>query len=295
LFVAIMALLMAAGPRPDGLPYSQAIESDRFFAHAREAVVGLVTLSYHPPALDILPMYMVILLMVPAVMFLSRISPWLVALLCGALWGASNAGLLDLPAEPWSEREWFFNPFAWQLVFFTGFSIMRGWLRVPCPTLPLVSLAAMIVLATIPFAWEQGFRFAPRLGEIYDAIDPLINKTRFGILRYAHFLAVAYLAMAVVGPHGSRIGGAAADTIRRVGQQSLAVFIGGEFVAQCLGILLDRMGRGELEILVANVVGAACLIAIAAVARWFKSGPWKKPPAMRDVRDTTALARLAGE
>ena len=88
-----------------------------------------------------------------------------------------------------------------------------------------------------------------------------------------------------------------ADTIRRVGQQSLAVFIGGEFVAQCLGILLDRIGRGELEMVLANVIGAACLIAIAAVARWFKSGPWKRPPAPRIAegqRETSAMAQATG-
>ena len=38
---------------------------------------------------------------------------------------------LNFPAEPWSERKWFFNPFGWQLVFFTGFAFMRGWIPAP--------------------------------------------------------------------------------------------------------------------------------------------------------------------
>ena len=33
---------------------------------------------------------------------------------------------MGLPAEPWSDRVWFFNPFGWQLVFFTGFALMAG-------------------------------------------------------------------------------------------------------------------------------------------------------------------------
>ena len=30
---------------------------------------------------------------------------------------------LAFPAEPWSDRTWFFNPFGWQLIFFTGFAL----------------------------------------------------------------------------------------------------------------------------------------------------------------------------
>ena len=38
---------------------------------------------------------------------------------------------LGFPAEPWSDRKWYFNPFGWQLVFFTGFALMRGWIPKP--------------------------------------------------------------------------------------------------------------------------------------------------------------------
>src|SRR5690606_3344872 len=115
------------------------------FTRTADAVLGLFTLTYIPGLFDILPMYLVILAMVPLVMavwlaggrwavFALVVGTWAAANLAG--WARVSAGaegldalqraaasagerlaFLNLPGSLWSDHTWFFNPFGWQLVF----------------------------------------------------------------------------------------------------------------------------------------------------------------------------------
>ncbi len=200
-----------------------------------------------------------------------------------ALWIAGTAGL-NFPAELWftkpSDRMWFFNPFAWQLVFFTGFALMSGWLPAPPVRRSLIWVAAGIVIASVPFAWGKIISQVDAIRDIRQAAAPLFSKTDFGILRYVHFLALAYLAWVAVGPKGARLrrtGWAAAiiDLICRVGQQSLAVFAASMVLARVLGAVLKLAGNGPLAALAVNLAGFALIIGVARLTAYFKGQPWK--------------------
>ena len=65
------------------------------------------------------------------------------------------------------------------------------------------------------------------------------------------------------------------DTIRKVGQQSLAVFVSSLIIAQMVGAFFNIDGRDWFVVLVGNLVGFALLIAIAHSVAWFKSQPWR--------------------
>ena len=138
------------------------------------------------------------------------------------------------------------------------------------------------MLITVPFAWYMTLRAYPELKAINTELKPLITKSDFGALRYIHFLAVAYLAFWAVGEGGRRLAaarglwGRVVDTIRLVGQQSLAVFVTSLVIAQSLGVVLDLIGRSMLNVAAVNLFGFACLIATAWVMRWYKSEPWRK-------------------
>ena len=269
--------------------YVDSLNLRHFFTKTPDLIVGIFTLTYVPNYFDILPMYLVILAMVPLMMALSRISLWAVAAMVGVLWLAANANLLGLtpvafPAEPWSDRNWFFNPFGWQLVFFTGFALMIGWIKPPPVDRRLVIVALAVVLLTVPFAWYRSLQTFPDLRIVSDALGPLTAKTSFGILRYVHFLALAYVAWVAVGPMGSRISGlgrgqVVVDVIRTVGQQSLAVFLMSMFFAQVVGALFKTFGNGGWMALFGNGLGFAVLIATAYGVGWFKRQPWKGLPA----------------
>ncbi|MEP1927933.1 OpgC domain-containing protein, partial [Marinobacter sp.] len=257
-----------------------------FFDNTTLNLPGLLTLTYVPNYFDILPMYIVILALIPVIMIASRISVWAAFAVSIGLWLAANFQLLNLPAEPWSDRSWYFNPFAWQLVFFTGFAFMRGWIPSPPVDQRLIALAVAVLLLSLPFAY---FRIHPNVEfaqTVRDMLKPLWIKSEFGFLRYVHFLALAYLAWVAAGDKGfrlfghGRIWGGFVRIVQKVGQQSLAVFMASLVIAQAAGILRDMVwGRGEwLPQTLSNLLGFAALIAVAYVVAWFKGQPWRKSP-----------------
>ena len=264
-----------------------------------------LTLTYVPNFFDILPMYLLILAMVPLVMAVAQVSKPAVAVLCFVLWLGATVHRLDLPAEPWSDRPWFFSPFAWQAVFFTGFSYARGWLPAPPRRRELVIIAVVILLASAPFSCHYGFScyagwgWFPSLGDIHEDLSDLIDKPHFGILRYVHFLAVAYLAFVFAGPNGSNLRAAIWRRFADVGQQTLAVFLSGLVIAQLLGVVLDRVSFPGMQLL-ANLVGCALLYVVARFMSFWKAGPpgggrgHSVEPAAEPQPGASKLSRVAG-
>ena len=271
------------------------VESDKWTN--QDIWLSFMTLRYIPNYFDILPMYMIVLILMPILMALAKINKFLIAAFVVGCWLLAQKSLmtslgladyrLAFPAEPWTERTWFFNPFGWQLVFFTDFAFMKCWLPNPPVTPLLFGIALFIVLANVPFSsigvrefdfdWARDWRKENRAW---------ITKSDFGILRYVHFLALAYLAWVLAGDKGknllprgsgvfSRVWEKLLGIILKVGQQSLAVFVVSMFTARLMGFLLDWLGRETATSLSVNAFGALILIVTAYAASWFKSQPWR--------------------
>ncbi len=132
----IVATLCVAGNRflNTGVDYIDLLNLTFFFQNTEDALLGLYGLFYVPNYFDILTMYMVVLAMLPPVMLLARAHPALAGAACVILYLAVPLFRLELPAEMAFERPWFFNPFAWQLLFFTGYFLAAGWIRPPAVT-----------------------------------------------------------------------------------------------------------------------------------------------------------------
>ena len=278
-FLVIAALMSVAGTKPDGTSYIQSLNLLRFFDDPAPLLIGLLTLTYVPNYFDILPMYMIILALMPVMLLADRVHPVLPMLLMVVLWLTAQFSLVHFPAEPWTERPWFFNPLGWQLIFFLGFFLMRGTLKPPPLNRWLMMLAIAVVVTSIPFAWHRILDASPFFREAAHALLPLTNKSEFGLLRLVHFLALAYIAVHAVGVAGRRLIHPGIYPVTRVlmkvGQQSLAVFMTGMVVAQIIGIWLDHAGRTPLPTTIGNLVGFAALIATAYLVGWFKAAPWK--------------------
>lgn len=274
-FVVVVAIMTVAGTRYDGVSYVDSLNLVPFMEDPGHLLVGLLTLTYVPNYFDILPMYVVILALMPLMVLAGRLNVYLPFVLMIVLWFATQFGLTALPAEPWSDRSWFFNPFGWQLLFFTGFFLMRGVLPVPRFDCRLAIIATAVVVATVPFAWTR-FQDAHPFFQIAAAqITVLTDKTNFGLLRFVHFTSLCYIAVHLVGEKGARLRGGFVAVLTVVGQQSLAVFITGMIIAQPIGIWLDHTGRTTSVEMIGNLFGFMTLIGVAYLVRWFKSSPWK--------------------
>lgn len=278
IFLAVVAelILIDSWLSPVEKSFTGTFNLHVFFENIRDCIFGLLTLTYVPNYWDILPMYLVILALVPVVMLLRRLNPYAPFVFIATLWLLAGLRYLDLPAEPWSDRRWFFNPFAWQLVFFTGFAFMRGWLPTPPIRKNWMIAAAIVLLVSVPFSQHYLLWEVTTIQEVRQWLRPVIIKTEFGLFRYLHFLAVAYLGYSIATRLGDRMSGLVVDLARKVGQQSLAVFAASLFIAQFLGTLVHLVGVNLVSVFILNIVSFASLIVVAFVVSWFKATPWKK-------------------
>jgi hypothetical protein len=69
--------------------------------------------------------------------------------------------------------------------------------------------------------------------------------------------------------------------VRKVGQQSLAVFLTSMVLAQAIGVVLDVIGTTLLTAALVNLAGFGVLIATAYGVGWFRAQPWRRPPKPR--------------
>ena len=284
LTVAAFTVLATQYVGPDGKNYVTGLNLTRFFEDTGTALIGLLTFTWVPNYFDILPMYFVILLMTPIVVALQRIHTGAAIAFCLGLYVAVWVFDLQFGAEPWSERKWFFNPFAWQALFFTGFMISRGWVKVPGFDWRLAIPAILFVLILIPISRWHIYLYEPTLKAIHDYIwlkdwgQPAIFKTNEHPLRWLHILVLTYLAVGLVKGREHWLQRWPFTMVEKVGQQALATFLFSMAFARFLGLVLDEVGRTQLSWALVNIFGLACVVVVAYVVSWYKKEPWRRSP-----------------
>jgi hypothetical protein len=302
LFVAHLGLfftsaaLVVAGSRWYGdTDYVAVLGLQHFFTRPQDALLGLFSLSYVPHYFDILPLYIVVLAMVPAVMLLARIHPLLVPAASLALYVATNAWHLNLPANADEQPQWYFNPLAWQLMFFTGFCLRRGWLRISLESSVLLWASIAMLLAGLATSLPVVFEAVPPIDALRIWISDHTDKTDLDVLQYLHFLASVYVVLVLLRGREEILLAPPLRPFVKCGQQALAVFVSGMVLSHAGGMVFDHAGTGWRAQIAVNVVCFALLFGVARLVAWIKSTPWKGPgPRPRDtVPVAAAVAKAA--
>jgi hypothetical protein len=284
LFFSVAVILVIGNRLLDtDVDYVHLLNLEFFFDHAQEALVGLFTLTYVPNYFDILPMYMVALAMLPPLLALARVHKTLAGSVCVALYLAVQLLGLELPAEIAFHRPWFFNPFAWQLLFYTGFCLGGGYIRTPRPRAWITACCAAYVILSIPLSHLPTYSSVPWLNSIEAAIDPLLSKTELGALRWLHLLALAWLMAALFRNREHILQGKWCTPLVKTGQQALPAFLMGMALSHVAGMAMDVFGRSAVCTLLVNAAGMAWIIATAYAVEWFKSKPWRMKPTEQHV------------
>lgn len=299
MFFFITAIAVIGTRVLEGTNYISRLNLNRFFSLTADAMVGMFTLSYVPNYFDILPMYIVALALIPVLMAMAKLSPGLAMATSIGIYAASWIAKIDfsqfsmaefyiiewqrrspinLPAEPWSDRPWFFNPFCWQFIFFTGFALSRGWVKVPRPRLDLGLLALAIVMFAMVTSYRPIWSEFSELDPIREAIRPYRSKTDFGILRWIHFVSAAYLMHCIFASRQWLLTTKWTAPILTVGQQALPAFLFSMGASYVAGMALDQLGRpsSNLDLAIVNITGLLLVILLAHVAAWYKSTPWRR-------------------
>ena len=274
----VLMTLSALALQLTGTQYPDHLMLGWFFAHVDVGLVKLMTLNFTPAFLDILPMYIVLLAMVPAMMALSLVSRLLPILISVSLWLAVQTTGINLPGGQEPGMTWFFNPFAWQLVFFTGFSFGMRWL--PAPPLRkgwLFWFAVAVVAVSVPVNFWAFTDNVPALAQLHDFLVPDMGKTNLVAPLYLHFLATAYVALVLVNDVKHKL--ADIRPVVLIGQQALATFMASIIFAWSFGVVLDIVGRNGLTTAIANLAGFTALFTVALIARAYKTRESHHPAA----------------
>jgi len=115
---------------------------------------------------------------------------------------------------------------------------------------------------------------------------PLIHGNRIALIELLHLMALIVLAWAAIGARmreflSRDLVKMAVPVIRKVGTQSLAVFMVSIPLARFDGWVLDMIGRDVWTRAAVNLSGFAVLIAVAYMVSWFKGLPWRAQPAVK--------------
>lgn len=274
LFVGLAAICVV-GRRLGADDYIQRLNFNYFFDQTQDALFDLVTLRYVPMYLDVLPMYLVVMLWIPLVWGLSRLRVALALALPVLIYGAAQVYGWDLPADPQSDRVWFFNPFAWQFMFFTGFAFGAGWLRPPRPSRAMIALAVSVLIVGVPLGHEPTFRHFGALLEWRLAHEYLVDKTHLGILRWGHFLALAFLMNHLMQRNEHWLRLALPRWVAIMGRQSLPMFLLGVCFSYIGGMALDGLGHDLLTSTGVSLAGLALLLMAARGLDWLDTKPWR--------------------
>jgi hypothetical protein len=87
-----------------------------------ETHIGLVLLTHQLGYFNILPLYVVLMVVAPVFALLDRVSHWFLFAVSGAVWLVTLVTAINLPTWP-VEGRWFFDPLCWQFIFVLGFLV----------------------------------------------------------------------------------------------------------------------------------------------------------------------------
>lgn len=268
-----MAVAVAAMAVKAGNPlYYEHVAILPFFQDPANAILQMATLRFLPNYLDILPLYIVLLAALPAIWALTRLAPVLALAASVALYWAVGPYELSLPNEP-TGGTWFFNPFAWQLIFVVGVLVGHAVTRgVSLPRHPLLSLAAlgMVAFALLnhaPWTAIPGLRDAA-LPDLW-RVEP--DKSNLSLWRFFHALALAYLVARYLPRDAAWLKGRFARPLVDAGKHSLAVFCVGVMLSLAGTFAFFEIGRDWPMQVVVNLVGIMALLLCGRALSWYKS------------------------
>jgi len=249
-------------------------------------IIQALLLKFKPVNMDVLPLYIVLLLLFPLVLWLLLRNAFVALAASVALYALTWEFGWNIPSYP--TGHWYFNPFAWQLLFVFGAWCALGGASRLAPALrsPItmwIAIAYLLFAFGVTLTWHfprLGYLVPRWLGEWMYPID----KVNLDVLRFAHFLALAALTVRFIPRTWPALQSPWLWPAILCGQHSLEVFCLGVFLAFAAHfIMVEFYGGLHMQVLM-SLAGIAIMIGTALLISWYKrvegrgSGTPKRPP-----------------
>lgn len=268
LFVLFSAQVSYSATALDRSDYLDEIHLDVLADAPYRAMMQALLLTFQPAYLNILPMYVVLLLMFAvALPLLSR--PWLLGIFSFALYAAARSFNWNLPS--WTSDGWYFNPLCWQFLFMLGAIMSRRSLRPPLPLWVIDTGAGLVVAVGLALVWLvwPNEDFSAHIPRLMTRALLLVDKEGMHPMRLLSILALTWLVVRLIPFDAAWLRGRVAMPFILCGQHSLPVF--------CSGIFLSFLGRLAMETdgswlvqAAVNIAGPAALVGVGALSAWYR-------------------------
>jgi hypothetical protein len=283
IYIAEIAYVAASFDNP---LYVEEMNAVKFLQTPDVTIIQALLLKFKPANMDVLPLYIVLLAMFPAALWLLIRNATLALVASVALYVAAWHFDWNLAAYP--NGHWIFNPFAWQLLFVFGAWCALGGAERLGPALrsPVtlwLAVGYLLFAFGVTLTWHfprLGFLIPRWLGEWMYPID----KTNLDVLRFAHFLALAALTVRFVPRDWPMLQSRWLRPAMLCGQHSLEIFCLGVFLAFAAHFVINEYFGGLYMQVLLSIAGILIMIATAMMISWYKSmearggGTPKRPP-----------------
>jgi hypothetical protein len=235
-------------------------------------IVQALILRFRPVNMDVLPLYIMLMLFLPLILWLMRWKADLTLALSVAIYAVTWEFDLYLSAYP--NGVWAFNPFAWQLLFVFGAWCALGGARrmsriLNSPITLWISFAYLVAAFFVTLTW-----YVPQLGHLLPRrleqwMYP-IDKTDLDVLRFAHFLALAALTVHFLPRTWPGLKSRWLRPLIVCGQHSLEIFCLGVFLAFAGHFILAEVSGGAVMHALISISGILIMWGVASLISWYK-------------------------
>jgi hypothetical protein len=240
--------------------------------HATDTLGQGLLLKFKPVNLDVLPLYIVLMGVFPPVLWMMLRQPNLTMLASIALWLVARYFGWNFRAYP--SGTWYFDPYAWQVLFLFGSWCALGGAR-RASNLIMAPITLYVCIAYLLFAlvMTMAGRFAD-FGAmfpdwLYSAFNPN-DKTYLAPYRFIHFVVIVILVIRFIPKDWPPLEWKAFDPPIVCGQQSLAVFCVGVFLSFVAHFLLSLSSGSIFVQILVSLAGIAIMTVVAYYISWSK-------------------------
>jgi len=266
LFLLFTAQIARTVRKFDNPMYADEFNVHNFLEHPDVLIGQALTLRYKPVDLDVLPLYIVLVAFSPLVLWCLLRRPNLTMLASAMLYVAARWFDWNLASYP-PGTTWYFNPFAWQLMFVFGAWCGVGgaskiWFIVQSRAAQAVAIAWMLFAFLIVMTWHSPFLESLIPKWMIKAIYP-IDKTDLDMLRFTHFLALALLVARYFPRKAEILNSKWLRPLIMCGRHSLPIFCFGVFLSFGAHWILAQYTHAVWAQLGVSFGGMAIMVALA--------------------------------
>ncbi|MBN8992376.1 MAG: OpgC domain-containing protein [Rhizobiales bacterium] len=252
--------------------YSEEMGIMDFLKQPDVTIIQALLLRFRPVNMDVLPLYIVLMLFLPIILWLMKWRTDVTLALSAVLYALTWHFDWYLSAYP--NGTWFFNPFAWQLLFVFGAWCALGGAdrmsRILSSRITMwICIAYLLAAFFVTLTWhipQLSFLMPKRLEQwMYP-----ISKTDLDVLRFAHFLALAAIVVRFLPRDWPGLKSVWLRPLILCGQHSLEIFCLGVFLAFAGHFALTEISGGAGLHFLISVAGIVIMSGMAWIISWYK-------------------------